>query len=363
MTDTQLRIQAIRERLSDSGHGAFVARTVANVSYLTDFAAVWDSEPFSLVVITQSDAMVVTDSRFKEAATQAAVGTPYGVHVAAGGLWAAVASLFPADAPSAIAVESSLPYSVLERARTDFACDLVPVDDWVETLRTSKSAEEISRIAEAQSLTDRAFDHILGFIRAGVSEREVALELEFFMRREGSDGVAFDPIVASGPNSALPHATPSLREVKSGDFIVLDFGARVDGYCADMTRTVVVGTPTEQQRTIYSCVLEANLAGIAAVAADKPGSAIDAEARGIIEAAGFGALFGHGLGHGVGREVHEAPGVGQRSVDGVPLWSVVTIEPGIYIPGVGGVRIEDLVVVEKDSCRVLTQSTKELIEL
>jgi len=333
------------------------------VSYLTDFAGVWDSEPFSLVVIGQTDATVVTDSRFREAATQAAIGTPYAVHVSPGGLWAAVAELLAACEPDAIAVESSLPYSVLERARADFACDLVPVDDWVETLRASKSEDEISRIAEAQSLTDRAFDHILGFIRAGVSERQIALELEFFMRREGSEGVAFDPIVASGPNSALPHATPGAREVESGDFIVLDFGARVDGYCADMTRTVIVGTPTLHQQSIYSCVHEANLAGIAAVAADKSGSAIDAEARSVIEAAGFGALFGHGLGHGVGREVHEAPGVGQRSTVAVPLWSVVTIEPGIYIPGVGGVRIEDLVVVEKDSARVLTQSTKELIEL
>jgi Xaa-Pro aminopeptidase len=191
----------------------------------------------------------------------------------------------------------------------------------------------------------------------------VALELEFFMRRAGSEGVAFAPIVASGPNSARPHATPSERALSDGDFVVLDFGARVGGYCADMTRTVVIGSASERHREIYDAVLTANAAGAAAVRADSLGSEIDAAARAVIVERGFGEYFGHGLGHGVGREVHELPGLGPRSTLPVPLGSVVTIEPGIYVPGFGGVRIEDLATVEAGGARILTRSTKSLLEL
>jgi Xaa-Pro aminopeptidase len=183
------------------------------------------------------------------------------------------------------------------------------------------------------------------------------------MRRRGSEGVAFPPIVASGPNSALPHASPGPRTLGGGDFVVLDFGARVDGYCADMTRTVVIGKASDRQREIYNVVLAANATGAAAVRAGIPGREIDAAAREIVVAAGYGEDFGHGLGHGVGLEVHELPGVGPRSEDLVPLGSVITIEPGIYVPEYGGVRIEDLVVVEAEGSRVLTRSTKDLIEL
>jgi Xaa-Pro aminopeptidase len=200
-------------------------------------------------------------------------------------------------------------------------------------------------------------------VRAGVTERHIALELEFFMRREGSEGVAFDPIVASGPNSALPHAKVTDRVLATGDFVKMDFGARIGGYCADMTRTVIIGTASTRQVEIYEAVLSANLAGIEAVEAGRPGRSIDATARAVIESAGMGSLFGHGLGHGVGREVHELPGVGPRSSKAVPLGSVITIEPGVYVEGFGGVRIEDLIVVERSGARVLSRSPKNLIEL
>jgi Xaa-Pro aminopeptidase len=262
-----------------------------------------------------------------------------------------------------LAVESSLPFDMVQRVRDLLPIETTPVADWVEVLRCTKDQAEIGRVSAAQDLTDDAFDHILEFMSEGMTETQIALELEFYMRSNGSEGVAFPPIVASGPNSALPHAHPGTRRVARGDFLKMDFGARVGGYCADMTRTIVIGAADDRQREIYATVLAANLAGIAAVRPGLPGRDIDAAARSVIAAAGFAENFGHGLGHGVGLEVHEQPGLGARSEGLVPLGSVVTIEPGVYVPGFGGVRIEDLVVVEKAGPHVLTRSTKELIEL
>ncbi|MDY0088554.1 MAG: M24 family metallopeptidase, partial [Coriobacteriia bacterium] len=214
-----------------------------------------------------------------------------------------------------------------------------------------------------QEITDRGFEHICGYLRPGVTEREIAIELESFMRREGSEGVAFPSIVASGPNSALPHAHATSRAIESGDFVTMDFGARAGGYCADMTRTLVLGTASSRQREVYEAVLAAQLAGIEAVQPDRAGKDIDAAARAVLIDAGLGEYFVHGLGHGVGLEVHELPGVGMFSEEPVRLGSVVTMEPGVYIESFGGVRIEDSVVVQDDGARVLPQSPKTLIEL
>jgi len=359
------RIDALRMKMPEHGVDAYIARDVANLTYLTGFDGVWDSEPSSLVLVTSSRVIVLTDSRFREAADTAAAAAESAVEVviAAGSVWTAAAELVSQIGAAAVAVEASLPWSVVEQVSQRMGVPVTPVLDWVESLRVVKDAEEISRTSAAQALTDEAFEHILGFIDEGMSENQVALELEFYMRSNGSEGVAFEPIVASGPNSALPHAKPGSRRVQRGDFLKMDFGARVGGYCADMTRTVVIGTATEQQREIYNAVLAANLAGIGAVCGGRDGTEIDAAARKVIEAAGYGERFGHGLGHGVGLEIHEAPSVGPRATRSVPVGSIITIEPGIYIPGLGGVRIEDLVVVESDRARVLTRSTKDLIEL
>jgi Xaa-Pro aminopeptidase len=361
--DVMSRLLGLRATLGGSGHHAFVARDVTNVAYLTGFEGVWDAEPSSLVLVTADAAVVVTDSRFEAAATAAAAAGPLGVRVCPADPWKLVADLLGEFAVQRVAVEDSLAYGVVERARSVLSAEVTPVGGWVEHLRTVKDAEEVARIAAAQELTDDALDHILGFLSAGMTETQIALELEFFMRRNGSEGVAFPPIVASGPNSALPHAQPGSRKVGRGDFLKMDFGARVGGYCADMTRTVVIGKASDRQREIYEAVLAANLAGLAAVRPGLTGHDIDAAAREVIADAGFAENFGHGLGHGVGLEVHERPGVGARSDKPVPLGSVITIEPGIYVPGFGGVRIEDLVVVEAAGARVLTRSAKELIEL
>ncbi len=354
----------LRARLADEGVGAIGLTRVPNVRYMTGFRNVFDEEEACVALVTPTDATLFTDSRFFTAATAAAESTPWGIELVADAVFAAACDALHSAGIKRLALESTLSHRRFLAFAEKFGGDVVSADGWVESLRTVKSADEIASIEAAQALTDSAFDHVLtDVLRVGVTEREIALALEFFMRREGSEGVAFPPIVASGPNSALPHAVPSDRALVPGDFVVLDFGARVDGYCSDMTRTVVVGAPAGEQRAIYSAVLAANRAGTDAVAPGKPGSEIDAAARGVITAAGFGERFGHGLGHGVGLEVHEAPGLGVKSAGPVPLGSVVTIEPGIYIPGVGGVRIEDLVVVGESGARVLTRSTKDLLEV
>lgn len=361
--DASRRVSALRAKLADTGYGAFVARAVSNVTYLTGFDGVWDSEPSSLVLVTSSAAVVITDSRFMEAATHAAAEGPFDVHVSPADAWSLASELVASAGTGRVAVEDSLPYAVVEHARACFGAEVTPVTDWVEALRSVKDASEIGRIVEAQALTDAALDHILGFVAEGMNETQIALELEFYMRSHGSEGVAFSPIVASGPNSALPHAHPGERRIRRGDFLKMDFGARVGGYCADMTRTIVIGHASDRQREIYTTVRDANEAGLSAVGAGKTGAEIDSAARAVITERGFGECFGHGLGHGVGLEVHEAPGVGPRGGSAIPAGSVITIEPGVYIPGFGGVRIEDLVVVEEAGASVLTRSAKDLIEL
>ncbi|NTW29098.1 MAG: aminopeptidase P family protein [Coriobacteriia bacterium] len=360
---TEVRVEGLRARLSTDGVAALAVIGVPNITYLTGFSHVFDDEPAHVALVTSDACTLYTDSRYAEAVRSAADGTPWRIALPAGEVLSAVRQDLMDAGITKVAIESTLPYRRFERFRTGFTGEVVAADGWVEDLRRVKDADEIASITAAQALTDAAFEHILAFVKAGVTERDIALELEFFMRKQGSDGVAFAPIVASGPNSAKPHAAITDRAFTQGDFVVMDFGARIDGYCADMTRTVVIGRATDRHREIYEAVLAANIVGIAAVKAGLLGKQIDAAARAVIEERGFAQYFEHGLGHGVGLEVHEMPGLGPRSTKPVPEGSVVTVEPGVYVPGFGGVRIEDLVVVEADHARVLTRSAKDLLEL
>lgn len=357
------RVEALRARMREERADALAVTHVPNVAYVTGFEGAFDAEPAHIALLTDTTAVIITDSRYVEVLTTAAQGTDWRVVLAKTTLADAFASELRALAIERVALETSLPYSRYRSLEKAAGVTVVECEGWIEALRQVKAPEEISAIEAAQAMTDLAFDHILGALHSGVSEREIALELEFFMRTGGSEGVAFSPIVAAGPNSALPHATPGDRLLAKGDFVVLDFGARVGGYCADMTRTIVIGKASERHREIYDTVRAANAAGAAAVRAGLSGRDIDGAARAVIADGGFGEYFGHGLGHGVGREIHEQPGIGPRSESPVPLHSVITIEPGIYIPGFGGVRIEDLAVVEESGARILTRSAKALLEL
>lgn len=359
--ESRPRIASLRSRLEREGVAAIGVTHPVNVAYLTGFEDVFDNERAHVALVTADTCVLFTDSRYAQAAREAAEGTPWQVQTVSDAPWSQVAETL--DTTETLAIEDTVEHRTYLDLEERLEPRIVPASGWIEDLRATKSAEEIARIEQAQSLTDAAFEHILSMVRAGVSEREVAFELECFMRRNGSDGVAFDPIVASGPNSARPHAKVTDRVIERGDFVKMDFGARMQGYCADMTRTVVVGSASDRQKEIYAAVLAANAAGIGAVSPGSSGQALDAAARQVIESAGFGANFGHGLGHGVGREVHELPGVGPRSTRPVPAGSVITIEPGVYLEGFGGVRIEDLVVVEEGGARVLSRSPKSLLEL
>lgn len=241
--------------------------------------------------------------------------------------------------------------------------EFVAVGEPVERLRWAKDAEEIGLLNEAQSCTDTAFDDILERLAVGMTERQVALELEHALRRSGADGLSFESIVAFGEQSAEPHHQPTHRVLEEGDVIKMDFAGLYGGYHADMTRTIAFGSPPAELRKIHDVVRQAQQAAIDAVHAGTKGGEIDAVARGVIDDAGYGAFFTHGLGHGVGLEIHEGPNFRRGGDDVLPVGAVMTVEPGVYVPGLGGVRIEDMVEVGEDGCRVIGTSMRELVEL
>lgn len=242
-------------------------------------------------------------------------------------------------------------------------CELEPAQDIINDLRAAKDADEIALMVEAQRITDAAFSEIVKFIKPGMTEREVAAKLVYDMMRMGANKVSFDPIVVSGPNGSLPHGIPSDKKIENGEFVTMDFGCMYGGYCSDMTRTVAVGEPTEEMRKVYDTVLQAQLAGIAATKAGIPGKVIDVAARQVIEDAGYGEYFGHSYGHSLGLEIHENPNASTHEEKCLPVGAVLSAEPGIYLPGRFGVRIEDVTVLTADGCVVLTKSPKELIVL
>lgn len=249
-----------------------------------------------------------------------------------------------------------------ELANNLHSINLVPVQ--LDALRMMKDESEIASIKKAVEIADNAFSQILSFIKPGMSEQEVALELEYYMRKLGAEKPAFETIMASGKRGALPHGRASEKIIEIGDFVTMDFGAVYKGYHSDITRTICMGKATPKQQDIYKIVLAAQLAGVQAVAPGKVGKEVDAISRNIIVNAGFGEFFGHGLGHGLGLNIHEDPRLSPANIHTVLMKNmVVTVEPGIYLPDWGGVRIEDTVLVSDEGCQILTASSKQLIEL
>lgn len=233
----------------------------------------------------------------------------------------------------------------------------------ITALRAIKSEEEIECIKKAQAIAEKAFDELLKFIKAGITEREIALKLDFLMLSNGAEAVSFDTIVLSGANTSMPHGVPSDKRVENGEFVLMDFGAVYNGYHSDMTRTVCVGEPTDEMKKVYEIVLEAQKKALLTARAGITGSELDSAARRIIEGNGYGSCFGHSLGHGVGMEIHEYPNAAPKSNAVLRENEVITVEPGIYIEGKFGVRIEDFVVLTGESCTNMTKSPKNLISL
>jgi len=240
---------------------------------------------------------------------------------------------------------------------------LTGIEDQIERLRWAKDAEELAALRSAQDATDGAFEDILDLLVVGITERQAAAQLELAMSRHGADALSFEPIVAFGEHAAEPHHRPCHRTLAEGDVIKMDFGALVDGYHADFTRTVAFGEPVAELRKVHDVVSAAQQAGIDALRAGVLAGDVDRAARSVIEDAGYGDRFTHGLGHGVGLEIHEGPSLRLGGDDVLPAGAVVTVEPGVYLPGLGGVRIEDAVEVTEDGSSVLGVSTRELIEL
>ena len=240
---------------------------------------------------------------------------------------------------------------------------LVPFNKEIASFRAVKEDWELDNMRKAQSIADKAFAEVLPRIKTGMSELELQAELIYCMYKNGAHGLSFDPIVVSGPNSSMPHGVAGERKIQDGDFITMDFGVLYNGYCSDMTRTVAVGYATEEMKTVYNTVLAAQLAGLAITKAGVPGKDIDAAARQVIVDAGYGPYFGHGYGHSVGLEVHENPSPNVRNEAPMPLHAVASAEPGIYLPGKFGVRIEDCVIFTEDGYENLATSPKNLIVL
>lgn len=353
------RLARLRAEMTNRGLQALLVAKPENRAYLSDFTG-----SYGLLVITDTVAQLLTDSRYVE---QATVQAPeFQVVRQTRGAAAAVdaaTKLVAATGAKRAGFEDNF-LSVSDHrgfAEAMPEVNLVPAGGLVERLRSIKDAAEIAATRRAAALADAAFDHVLSFIRPGVVEREIALELEFFMKRQGAEDLAFETIVASGPRSSLPHGVASDRIIGIGDLVTLDFGCRVSGYCSDMTRTVMVGEPDEKQRSIYELVLAAQTQGVAAARPGLSCRALDAVCRGTISQQGFGEFFDHSTGHGVGREVHEEPRVAGTSIEELRPGQIVTVEPGIYLPGWGGVRIEDLLLITPEGHEVLSRSPKALI--
>lgn len=237
------------------------------------------------------------------------------------------------------------------------------LSDAINELRAEKSADEVSKIKQAQKIAEDAFENVLNFIRVGRTEKEIAFALDSYMLSHGAEGISFDTIALAGSNTSLPHGVPSEKKISSGEFVLMDFGAVYEGYHSDMTRTVCVGEPTEKMRNVYNIVLEAQEKALSAAHAGMTGSELDKISRDIIAENGYGTYFGHSLGHGVGMEIHEFPNASPNSKAVLEENTVITVEPGIYLPGEFGVRIEDFVVLTKNGCENLTNSPKNLILL
>lgn len=349
--------ERIATELKDETHAALITSPVSR-RYATGF-----SSSAGVVFITKKKGWLIIDSRYYEKAAQQAQGCEV---LLLSDLRKQLYSIIEDEGIQVVSIESkTVTVSELEDYKKLFNALTVDSSTWlsvtIERMRIIKSEEEIAKIEAAQRIAEAAFSKLITSMRAGMTEKQVASVLNFYMMDLGADGISFDTIAASGINSACPHAVPTDKPLENGDFLTLDFGAVVDGYHSDMTRTVVIGKPDEEMKNVYNAVWGANTDALKAVRADVTGKLVDNVARSTLDAWGYEKYFTHGLGHGVGLEIHEAPAVSPKSPFTLHEGMIITIEPGVYIPGKYGVRIEDMVVVTADGCMNLTKTPKTLI--
>lgn len=349
----QSRIDKLCEKLHDN-EAVFIS-SYPNIFYYSGFT----SED-AYLLISHDGRYIITDSRYTIQAKQQAEGFKV-LDVKDG-----FEKVFSKISAKYIGFEENV-MSVKEYKRLRMKLsdnqDFVEMQRLIDEQRRIKDSEEICKISEAEKIGDNAFSYILDRIKTGRTEREIALEIEFFMKKQGATALSFDTIAASGVRSAMPHGVATDKKIENGDFLTLDFGCVFEGYCSDMTRTVVVGKASSRQKEIYDVVLSAQNAALAAIKTGIPCSAVDSAARNVIKAAGYGENFGHGLGHSVGIEIHENPSFSPKCDDIIRNGHVITVEPGIYIDDFGGVRIEDLIAIQDGRTVNLTSSPKQLIEI
>lgn len=360
-------IQNVQAALEAENLDAVLLTGQANRFYAAGFFT--PGADAACLVPRKGPAYFFTDARYTEAAARALEGAELRETRAGHGLTAQLQDLVFLKGIRRLGFEDAV-MSVREHGRFQKAlaegkspCELVPASDAVTKLRHSKDAGELAAMEAAQGIAERALEDILKEIRPGVTEKEIAARLQYRMLHYGASDMSFDPIVVSGPNGSLPHGVPSEKEIQAGEFVTMDFGCIYQGYCSDMTRTVAAGHVTEEMRRVYETVLAAQKAGIAAARAGVTGKAVDAAAREVIREAGYGEYFTHSFGHSLGVEIHEAPNASPINEQPLPAGAVISAEPGIYIPGKLGVRIEDVIVLGETGNRNLTRAPKELLVL
>lgn len=351
------RVEKLRSKMREHDLDSFLITNEFNLRYLTGFTGTT-----GLALITLEHAYFVTDFRYTEQASEQCEG--YKIVKNVKPLYEELGDLVNHLALANMAFEEQtvtfFQYTELERL---VECDLIPVTGIIESLREVKDVSEIETIRKACQIADSAFEHILTYIKPGMTEIQVANELDFYMRSLGASGVSFETIVASGLRSAMPHGVASDKVIEEGDFITIDFGCYYDGYVSDMTRTISLGEPSDKLKEIYQIVKGAQQRVLDVAKPGMTGIELDAVARDYITEHGYGEAFGHSTGHGIGLEIHEGPNVSKVADKAFVPGNIITNEPGIYLPGIGGVRIEDDMLITEDGMDRLTHSTKELIIL
>lgn len=356
--DTSARADALRAAMVEAEVDVLLVTELTNVRYLSGFTG-----SAARLVVTPDSLTFVTDGRYgqQSEAELGAAGVRADIEVAGGhGQREAIEAAVAAAEGTRLGLEASSVSWAAQRTYAEWfeSHELVPTTSLVEGLRKVKDPGEVARIEAACAIADAALAEVRNRLAERPTEAEFGLELDASMRRSGADDLSFETIVAAGPNGARPHHRPSNRLIEEGDLVVIDFGALLDGYHSDMTRTVMVGEWSPTQERMFEVVREAQAAGVAAVAAGVETEAVDAACRAVIEEAGWGEAFLHSTGHGVGLDIHEAPSVAATASTELATGHVVTVEPGVYLPEHGGVRIEDTVVVTAEGCRTLTLATK-----
>lgn len=356
-----MNIRKIMGRFA-GGHKAALVTSPVSRRYLTGFSA----DDGGILLVTAEKGYFVTDSRYYEHAKDQVDDPDCEVRLMEKYFLDDVAGIAAEQGINEIFLENDdITLSQMENVKgkfpaASFDCTSA-LSDFIKNMRIVKTDYEIECVTKAQRIAEAAFTKLLSNMKAGQTEKQIAAILEFFMMDFGADGISFSTIAASGINSACPHAVPSEKKVEEGDFLTLDFGAMYKGYHSDMTRTVVFGKPTEEMKNVYNAVWGANNDAIKALRADISCKVVDSVARSTLDAWGYEKYFNHGLGHGVGLEIHEEPSLGKRSGTMLKEGMIVTIEPGIYIPGKYGVRIEDMCAITKDGCKIITETPKTLI--